>query len=103
DRTLPLLETGPVETDAVVGDRPALVVETTADGVEADDVGAELSEGESAERSGDERRSLDHAQAREQLHGRHSTVRVMTRDKVLFFFTRKDGLSRQEFHDHYLH
>ena len=27
----------------------------------------------------------------------------MTRDKVLFFFTRKDGLSRQEFHDHYLH
>ena len=27
----------------------------------------------------------------------------MARDKVLFFFTRKDGLSRQEFHDHYLH
>lgn len=24
-------------------------------------------------------------------------------DKVLFFFTRKDGLTREEFHDHYLH
>jgi hypothetical protein len=25
------------------------------------------------------------------------------KDKVVFFFTRKDGLSREEFHDHYLH
>jgi hypothetical protein len=24
-------------------------------------------------------------------------------DKVVFFFRRKDGLSREEFHDHYLH
>jgi len=24
-------------------------------------------------------------------------------DKVVFFFQRKDGLSREEFHDHYLH
>jgi hypothetical protein len=24
-------------------------------------------------------------------------------DKVIFFFSRKDGLSRDEFHDHYLH
>src|SRR5262245_34072317 len=28
---------------------------------------------------------------------------AQTRDKVVFFFTRKDGLSREEFHDHYLH
>jgi hypothetical protein len=27
----------------------------------------------------------------------------MNRDKVVFFFRRKDGLSREEFHDHYLH
>jgi hypothetical protein len=27
----------------------------------------------------------------------------MNRDKVVFFFSRKDGLSREEFHDHYLH
>jgi hypothetical protein len=27
----------------------------------------------------------------------------MGMDKVIFFFRRKDGLSREEFHDHYLH
>ena len=27
----------------------------------------------------------------------------MARDKLVFFFTRKDGLTRDEFHDHYLH
>ena len=68
DRALPLVEPGPVEADAVVGDRPALVVEAAADGVEADDVGAELREREPAERRGDERRPLDHAQSREQCH-----------------------------------
>ena len=68
DRPLALVEAGPVEADVVVGDGPALVVEAAADGVEADDVGAELGEREPAERRGDERRSLDDAQSREQLH-----------------------------------
>ena len=31
------------------------------------------------------------------------TVRSLLMDKVVFFFRRKDGLSREEFHDHYLH
>jgi hypothetical protein len=32
-----------------------------------------------------------------------ATDKATNKDKVLFFFTRKDGLSREEFHDHYLH
>jgi hypothetical protein len=31
------------------------------------------------------------------------TLRCPVMDKVVFFFQRKDGLSREEFHDHYLH
>src|SRR6476620_1763730 len=31
------------------------------------------------------------------------TVRSLLMDKVIFFFSRKDGLTRDEFHDHYLH
>ena len=75
DRPLPLVEPGPVEADAFVGDRPALVVEAAADGVEADHVGAELREREPPERRGNERGTFDDPQALQQPH-RRSDSRV---------------------------
>ena len=63
DRALALVEARPEQADAIVGHRPAVAVQASTDLVEADHVGAELGQGHAAERGGDVRRSLDHAQA----------------------------------------
>src|SRR4029077_10816452 len=75
DGPLALVEAGPVQAHALVGDGPALVVETATDGVEADHVGTELGKREPAERRGDEGRSLDDAQSREQPHRQSDSQR----------------------------
>ncbi len=61
NRALALVEAGPEEAHAFLGDRPAGHIETAADRVEADHVGAELGERHPAEGRGHEGRALDHS------------------------------------------
>ena len=65
DRALALVEAGPVDRAAILRDRPALIVETALDVVEADHVGAHLGERHAAQRRSDECRAFDDAEARE--------------------------------------
>ncbi len=67
DGPFSLVETCPVEAGTVAGDWPAPVVESSADGVEADHVRRQLGQRHSAQRSGDEGRTLDHPHAGQQL------------------------------------
>ncbi len=65
DRALALVQASPIDRAAVLGDRPAVVVEPALDVVEADHVGAQLGERHPAQRGGDERRAFDDAKAGE--------------------------------------
>ena len=65
DRALRLVQAAPEQADAVVGHRPAPLVEAAAERVDPDHVGAELRERHAAERRGDEGRRLDDAHAGE--------------------------------------
>ena len=49
----------PIEAGALVGHRPATVVDAATDKVEAYDIGAELGEGHAAGGGGDERAAFD--------------------------------------------
>ena len=70
DRPLALVEARPVETQAVLRDRPAPVVEPSPDGIDADDIGAHLCQQESAEWRRDEGGRLNDAHVREDIvHG----------------------------------
>jgi hypothetical protein len=69
ERALALVEAGPEQALAVGRERPALVVETAADLVEADDLGAHLGQRHAAQRRGDERRALDDLQPVEDALG----------------------------------
>ena len=62
----------PGESGTALGDGD--VVEATADLIEADHLGPQLSEGHAAERRGDEGRALDHAEAVEGARSRHATT-----------------------------
>ncbi len=61
-RPLPFVHPGPEETRTLGCTWPTMVVDAAADGVEADDVGTELSQGHPAEWGGHERRPFHHAQ-----------------------------------------
>ena len=63
DRALALVEAGPIDRSAVLGDRPAVAVEPALDVVEPDHVGAELRQRHAAQRRGNERRAFDDAKA----------------------------------------
>ena len=65
DRPLALVQALPVERLAVRGERPAAVVNSAADGVEADHVGAVLGQGHASRWAGYEGRSLHHPHSRE--------------------------------------
>ena len=80
DRALALVEARPEEALAIVGERPAAVVETAADLVEADHVRPVLSQRHAAERRGDERRPLDHRHTREDLAGHRPAPAQETAD-----------------------
>ena len=62
DRALALVEAGPIDRFAGVGQRPTPIVDPTADLIEPDDVSTELSEGHASGWGGDESRPLDHAE-----------------------------------------
>ena len=63
DGSLALVQSMPVQTVAPGVDGPAPIVEAAADQVEANDVGAELSQGHAARRRGDEGAAFDHPHA----------------------------------------
>ena len=65
DRALVLVQAAPKEAHALRRDGPALVVQATAQGVDADHVGAHLRQCQTAQRCCDKSRSLDHAHATE--------------------------------------
>ena len=60
-RTLGLVQARPVETAAVRRQRPPTDVDVAADRIDANDVGAELGQGQAAERCRDEGGNLDDA------------------------------------------
>ena len=69
DRPLSLIEPLPVQRLAVGGERPAVVVDPSADGVEADHVGAVLGQGHAPRRAGHKGRPLHHPHSRQ--HAAH--------------------------------
>ena len=62
DRTLPLVETGPIDRFAGVGQRPTAIVDPTTNLIETNDISTELSEGHAPRWGGDEGRPLDHTE-----------------------------------------
>jgi hypothetical protein len=70
DAALALVEAGPEQASALLGHRPAPVVEAAADAIEADHVRAHLREGHARERRGDEGRPFDDSQPFENLDHR---------------------------------
>ena len=72
DGSLALVEATPVQALAVFGERPALVVEASADGVEADHLGAELAQRHARQWRGDEGGALHDAQSLQD--SRHSNL-----------------------------
>src|SRR5882762_12002298 len=64
DRTLALVQPGPVNAGTVVGDRPTVIVGGAADGVDAYHLGAELSQGHAGQGNGHEAGDLHDPDAR---------------------------------------
>ena len=68
DRSLALVQSGPVEAPPLRHDRQPRVVNAAPDHVDADDVRAELRQGHAGQRRGDEGRALHHTQATQKIH-----------------------------------
>src|SRR5438477_618620 len=77
NRALRLVHPGPIEARAVFGYGPAVEVDTAADRVDADDLGAKLRHRHAAERRGDKGAQFDDAQIRQKpVHRRASVCRL---------------------------
>ena len=99
DRTLALVQPGPVDAVAVVGERPAVVVGGAADRVDADHLGAELGQRHPGQRHRDEAGDLDDPHPGQRPGRRRTLIRSSYQapaDRTSFDRRRLDGVLRQQ-------